>query len=113
MAGPFTVESLSPHRVLGVDENDELIDSLADSKLGYGEKQDFAQMILENLKTAGVQQAHKEDKIVFTSLTPWPGELICAEGRFEGSGEWIVKSGEQKSQLTTNNCHSPLHFTLR
>ena len=25
VAGPFTVESLSPHRVLGVDENDELI----------------------------------------------------------------------------------------
>ncbi len=28
VAGPFTVESLSPHRVLGVDENDELIDTL-------------------------------------------------------------------------------------
>ena len=28
VAGPFTVESLSPHRVLGVDENDELIDGL-------------------------------------------------------------------------------------
>src|SRR5690242_3804282 len=26
VAGPFMVESLSPHRVLGVDENDELID---------------------------------------------------------------------------------------
>ena len=39
-------------------------------------------MILENLKTAGVQQAHKEDKISFTSLTPWPGDLICAEGRY-------------------------------
>ena len=25
-------------------------------------------MILENLKTAGVQQAHKEDRIMFTSL---------------------------------------------
>ena len=25
VAGPFTVESLSPHRELGVDENDELI----------------------------------------------------------------------------------------
>ncbi len=86
VVGPFTVESLSPHRVLGVDENDELIDSLADSKLGYGEKQDFAQMILENLKTAGVQQAHKEDKIFFTSLTPWPGELICAEGRYVVEG---------------------------
>jgi adenine-specific DNA-methyltransferase len=94
VAGPFTVESLSPHRVLGVDENDELIDSLADSKLGYGEKQDFAQMILENLKIAGVQQAHKEDKIVFTSLTPWPGELICAEGRYVVEGNEI--SGMEK-----------------
>src|SRR5207302_1878125 len=27
VAGPFTVESLSPHRVLGVDENDERIDT--------------------------------------------------------------------------------------
>jgi adenine-specific DNA-methyltransferase len=35
VAGPFTVESLSPHRMLGVDENDELIDNIADNKLGY------------------------------------------------------------------------------
>jgi len=82
VAGPFTVESLSPHRVLGVDENDELIDNVAESKAGYGEEHDFAQMIFENLKTAGVQQAHKEDKINFSSITPWPGELVCAEGRF-------------------------------
>ena len=80
VAGPFTVESLSPHRVLGVDENDELIDSLAESAGGYGEGQGFVEMILENLKTAGVQQAHKDDKIVFTSLVPWPGDLVCAEG---------------------------------
>jgi len=86
VAGPFTVESLSPHRVLGVDENDELIDNVAESKLGYGEKPDFTQMILENLKTAGVQQAHKEDKINFSSITPWPGDLVCADGRyFEGN----------------------------
>ena len=37
-------------------------------------------MILENLKTAGVQQAHKEDKITFTALTPWPGELRLRRG---------------------------------
>jgi len=88
VAGPFTVESLSPHRVLGVDENDELIDSMSEDKAGYGDERDFVQMILENLKSAGVQQAHKEDKINFTSLTPWPGELVCAEGRYmEGSKE--------------------------
>jgi adenine-specific DNA-methyltransferase len=88
VAGPFTVESLSPHRVLGVDENDELIDSLKEKSPEYGAKQSFPAMILENLKTAGVQQAHKEDRITFTSLIPWPGELVCAEGRYlEGDKE--------------------------
>jgi adenine-specific DNA-methyltransferase len=92
VAGPFTVESLSPHRVLGVDENDELIDPNAKQIGGpgaaYEEKQTFPQMILENLKTSGVQQAHKEDKITFTALTPWPGDLVCADGRYtEGSKE--------------------------
>lgn len=86
VAGPFTVESLSPHRVLGVDENDELIDpntsKLGEQGTGYGEERDFAQIILENLKTAGVQQAHKDGKINFTALSPWPGELVCADGRY-------------------------------
>jgi adenine-specific DNA-methyltransferase len=83
VAGPFTVESLSPHRVLGVDEDDELIDTLKEDAAEYGAKQTFPQMILENLKTAGVQQAHKEDRITFTALTPWPGELVCGEGRYK------------------------------
>lgn len=88
VAGPFTVESLSPHRVLAVDENDELIDGVSESELGYTEDRDFVQMILENLKNAGVQQAHKEDKIIFSSIKPWPGEMICAEGRYiEGDEE--------------------------
>ena len=43
-------------------------------------------MILENLKIAGVQQAHKEDRITFTALTPWPGDLVCAEGRYMEGG---------------------------
>ena len=86
VAGPFTVESLSPHRVLGVDEHDELIDNVAEARLGYGDKPDFAALILDNLRTAGVQQAHKDDRIVFSSLTPWPGDLVCAEGRY-GEGE--------------------------
>ena len=87
VAGPFTVESLSPHRVLGVDENDNLIDSVADQKMGYEAKRDFPSIILENLRIAGVQQAHKQDRIVFTSLMPWPGMYVCAEGRYvEGSG---------------------------
>jgi adenine-specific DNA-methyltransferase len=87
VAGPFTVESISPHRALDLDEDDELIDrnrtteALADGAI------DFTTSILENLATAGVQQSGKDDKIDFSSLTPWPGELIAAEGRYhEGSG---------------------------
>jgi adenine-specific DNA-methyltransferase len=88
VAGPFTVESLTPHRMLGVDENDNLIDNVVDAKLGYTPKKNFAELILENLKVAGVQQAHKEDKISFTSLQPWPGKLICAVGVYsEGDTE--------------------------
>jgi adenine-specific DNA-methyltransferase len=50
-------------------------------------------MILENLKIAGVQQAHKEDKITFTSITTWPGRLICAEGRYLEGG---AAGGDEK-----------------
>ena len=87
VAGPFTVESLSPHRMLTMDENDKLVNQVAQDNADYAVR-DFAQIILENLKTAGVQQAHKEDKINFTALTPWPGELICADARYaEGDNE--------------------------
>ena len=88
VAGPFTVESLSPHRVLGVDENGRWIDPLKENTADYQAKQSFPQMVLENLKAAGVQQAHKEDRIAFTALTPWPGDRVCAEGRYrEGETE--------------------------
>ena len=93
VAGPFTVESLSPHRVLAVDENDELLDRVVEAKADYGPQQDFAGMIVEQLATAGVQQAHKEDRIAFAAVTPWPGAYICAEGRYvEGEGD----SGPEK-----------------
>jgi adenine-specific DNA-methyltransferase len=88
VAGPFTVESLSPHRVLAVDENDELVDTAAEPEAEYEAGRDFASIIIENLRTSGVQQAHKADRIEFTSLVPWPGELVCAEGRYvEGETE--------------------------
>ncbi len=92
VAGPFTVESVSPHRVLAVDENDELLDRAAEPRPD-GPQKDFAGMILEQLATAGVQQAHKEDRIAFAAVAPWPGEYICAEGCYrEGDGD----SGPEK-----------------
>jgi adenine-specific DNA-methyltransferase len=104
VAGPFTVESLSPHRSLGIDAEDRLVDgdgtrfpaaaggTAPAGDAGRGAPQnripspaapdDFVRAILDNLKTAGVQQAHKEGKLVFSSLAPWPGSFICAEGRY-------------------------------
>ncbi len=93
VAGPFTVESVSPHRVLAVDENGEFVGVPSQSRHGRSDELDFVEMILENLKTAGVQQAHKEDKILFTSLSPWPGNLVCAEGQYVEGDE---KPGSRK-----------------
>ena len=85
VAGPLTVESISPHRVLGVDEHGDVI---AESSNGYGSEFDFAQVMLDNLRTSGVQQAHREDRVEFSSITPWPGRLVCADGRYvEGDEE--------------------------
>jgi len=86
VAGPFTVESLSPHRTLTVGADDELIDTAAEAMAKEG--RDFASVILENLKIAGVQQSKKDDKIEFSSLVPWPGVFVAAEGRYlEGNVE--------------------------
>src|SRR5690606_21257992 len=89
VAGPFTVESLSPHRMVGVDEPLDSSKKVLEKRTGYAAAaRDFPSIVLENLHAAGVQQAAKGDKITFTSLQPWPGKLICAEGRYqEGAKE--------------------------
>jgi adenine-specific DNA-methyltransferase len=79
VAGPFTVESLSPHRSMIVEADDSISDPLKIGATALGAA-DFAQVILDTLKVAGVQQAHKDDKISFDSLEPWPGEYICGKG---------------------------------
>lgn len=87
VAGPFTVESLSPHRVLPASE-EELIDDVeaaegrrspADADLAG---QDFAAIVIDYLKSEGVKQQEKGNRITFESLTPWPGNFIGASGTF-------------------------------
>ena len=82
VAGPFTVESLSPHRMLPVGDDDELVGLAKRSGPTKGAGQDFAGMILDQLRTAGVQQAHRGDGVDFTALTGWPGNHVCAEGQY-------------------------------
>ena len=93
VAGPFTVESLSPHRVLSVGDDDELLQKSGTFSGDKDDEADFVEMILEILKTSGVQQAHKEDKITFSSIVPWPGYYVCAEGKYTESNG---KAGAEK-----------------
>ncbi len=87
VAGPFTVESLSPHRALP-SQDDELIETIHSAEGKHRRSKlvtpptDFAEMVLEHLKTAGVHQAEKRDTIRFTSITGWPGDYISAEAHF-------------------------------
>jgi adenine-specific DNA-methyltransferase len=91
VAGPFTVESLSPHRIIPSDSLD--LDDEFDALGGRRERtkagtptEDFSAMVLENLSAAGVQGRDRADRVRFTMLKPWPGRFIGAEGRFvEGS----------------------------
>ena len=88
VAGPFTVESLSPHRVVPADDN-ELIEVTDGQQVAEPlSLSDFTQMVIDNLKSAGVHQAAKDDRITFTTIDGWPGSFIAAEGRFmEGETE--------------------------
>jgi adenine-specific DNA-methyltransferase len=40
-------------------------------------------MVLENLRTSGVHQMDKGDRITFSTVSPWPGTYVCAEGRYQ------------------------------
>jgi adenine-specific DNA-methyltransferase len=87
VAGPFTVESLSPHRVLPASE-EELIEEIdaAEGKrrrvTGDAIDSDFVPNVLDYLKSEGVKQQDKGDRITFESLSPWPGHWIGAQGIF-------------------------------
>ena len=90
VAGPFTVESLSPHRVIPADQQDNA-EELAPTAPTAAKRRraleaapptDFAAMVLENLRTAGVQGRDKADRVRFTALQPWPGRWIGGEGTY-------------------------------
>ena len=75
VAGRFTVESLSPHRMLDESAADA---ALADDP----EVVQFETMILDNLRRAGVQNTFKGERLTFESLEPHAGEWINATGAY-------------------------------
>jgi len=83
VTGPFTVESLSPHRVIATDEG--RADVRAGLKPATTDGDDgsrFVQIILDNLKKAGVQNTVKNERLKFDRLEPYAGEWIHAEGEY-------------------------------
>jgi adenine-specific DNA-methyltransferase len=79
VSGPFTVESLSPHRVLpAADDNCDGSVSEQEAR----KQQDFAHMILENLRKAGVQNTRRGERLKFETLEPLAGRWLHAAGTY-------------------------------
>ena len=78
VSGPFTVESLSPHRVLKADEErpENEREAIRESE------GDFVTRVLEYLKKSGVQNTVKQERLVFERLEPYAGEWIQAAGEY-------------------------------
>jgi adenine-specific DNA-methyltransferase len=99
VAGPFTVESLSPHRVLSADENQDRTVTEEEGR----KNQNFVGMILDNLKKAGVQNTRKTERLNFDRLEPYPGIWLHARG------EYTDKDGKTRRAAV---CIGPEHATV-
>ncbi len=109
VTGPFTVESLSPHRTISAANKSALSTQGAKAEDGSVHTikvigpDDFGRMVLENLRKAGVQNTYKDERLKFDSLEPYAGEWI------QGSGEYTDKAGDVKRVAV---CIGPEHGTV-
>jgi adenine-specific DNA-methyltransferase len=89
VTGPFTVESLSPHRTLSVDEKIARAEGTSEIAPGMSVRlrgpDDFGRTILDNLKKAGVQNTKKDERLKFDTLAPFAGEWLQAAGEYTDS----------------------------
>ncbi len=77
VAGPFTVESLSPHRVVA-DGPEDLVNPPAPIE----DSGRFVETILDNLRASGVDNRTKGERLRFETLDPFPGRFLQATGTF-------------------------------
>ena len=112
VTGPFTVESLSPHRTISVEEKRDRAETPRD----WGAAQaapprtlktigpdDFGRMVLDNLRTAGVQTGRKGERLKFETLESYAGQWV------HGRGEYVEKDGTRKRAAV---CIGPEHGTV-
>jgi adenine-specific DNA-methyltransferase len=99
VAGPFTVESLSPHRSLAfaggqdaIEESRSEVEAAID-----GSGPNFEQSILDNLAKAGIQNGRRNERITFVAFETYAGEYIQAVGeRAVSSSEGQPERGEDE-----------------
>jgi adenine-specific DNA-methyltransferase len=83
VTGPFTVESLSPHRAIAFDPRDSpgSRESIAEQSASEdGTSATFEASILDNLRKAGIQNGHRNERITFATLDTYPGTYLQAVG---------------------------------
>ncbi len=83
VCGPFSVESLSPHRVLPTSDDNQ---NGTGSEKEARKQQDFTTMILDNLTKAGVQNTRKGERLSFDRLDPYAGTWLHAAGEYTDAG---------------------------
>jgi adenine-specific DNA-methyltransferase len=85
VAGPFTVESLSPHRAVafaGSAVDGTGATAQADEEASNGDAA-FEQTVIANLRTAGIQNGRKQERLVFDTIEPYASPFIQAMGARE------------------------------
>lgn len=118
VTGPFTVESLSPHRIIPTDFNDADISKSPDIPANEAMHQNqgrvrpeseerhearFLEIISENLKNSGVENTKKDERMTFTALETWPG------GRhIQFLGRYLENNHEKKAAI----CIGPEYGTV-
>ncbi len=90
VSGPFTVESLSPHRSLAfagsaVDRTGSVNTDAAE--VASNGDASFEQTILANLRTAGIQNGRKGERLTFDTVEPYAGSYIQAVGERDDAAD--------------------------
>ena len=78
VTGPFTVESLPPHRLLKSDEQPESESAPRTAQASA----DFAMLIIDNLRRGGVQNTRRNERLKFDRLESFAGAWLNAAGEF-------------------------------
>ena len=96
VCGPFTVESLSPHRELPPADGPSPGEQGADAPRSPG---DYLHTIFSNFRDVGVKGTDKGQRITFTSLDPYPGRFIQAEGQTDAGLAVRVSVGPEQGTV--------------